>query len=303
MSGKSMLYELRRLLSEHSSSAFFTNYLSYRFLWEAAIELGVRSGFPRGTASLTTVASQAAYDLPPSFAGLYQRNKDNQYFVIYNDGTRNYFTPIREYDEIVLMDQSAETADIPSHFSLKPKETAETQVTGVASANGAASAGECTLTVAAAAFSNVNPGDSVENSTDGASGIVLERTSNLALKTALFEGSGNDWATNDAFVIQPNPRMQLVLNPPPTTAGHTVSVPYVKVPDPVFSENRVYMFPFVHEPLLTKYAAWLYKYKDSDPNYGDKWYMAFDTGAKKIINRVSDGLKSKQIKVNFKARR
>lgn len=302
MSGKSMLYELRKVLSEDSSSIFINDFLSYKFLWEAAVELALRVGMPQGSDTITTVASQAAYDLSPGYMGLYLKDRNDRYVITYNDGSVNHFPVWLGYDELVLRDQSANSVTIPSFFSMKPKETAETQITGSASANGAVSNEECTLTVAASAFSEVHVGDEVYNTTDGSMGIVTEKVSNLQLKTALFNGTNNDWTSGDSFIIQPYPRFQLLLEPPPSTAAHTATVRYRKKPDPVFSGYRNYMFPFVHEPLLVKYAAWLYKYKDQEPNYGDKWYVAFDSGSKKMGDSVSTSFKSGKIKVNFKAR-
>jgi hypothetical protein len=123
------------------------------------------------------------------------------------------------------------------------------------------------------------------------------------LKTALFNGTNDEWGSGDSYVIQPQGRMQIVFDPSPSTASHTVTLYYLQRPAPVYTNYDVFRFPSHYSNALVKYAAWLYKYRDSEPNYGDKWYVYYDRQIRKYSHEVDHILRRKRISVNLKARR
>jgi hypothetical protein len=116
----------------------------------------------------------------------------------------------------------------------------------------------------------------VHNTTDGSHGYVVALSSATAVVTALFYGTDNDWTNGDAYIINPQHRYEIYLDPPPSTNGHSIYVPYVKRPAPVFSAYRFYTFPSGYDNVLVHYAAWLYKYRDKEPSYGDGFYKYWD---------------------------
>ena len=301
MDGKLALYNLRQLLEEDSNSGFLDDFTSYNFLNEAAIDLAWRTKSVRNTQSITTVAAQASYDLNADYMGLYLQNSSKNHYLKYNDGDNNTFITWKPFESIVYSDRDDESASIPDNFSVIDKDTLATRLTGTTTAAGAASGGECTLTDSSAAFSDVYSGDIVHNTTDGSMGIVLSKTSTTALVTALFGGTNDDWTSGDSYVIQPQGRYQLIFNPKTSTAGHTVTVYYLQRPTPVFSDYGVFKFPFHYMPALIKLAAWMYKYRDKDPNFGDKWYIHADNQIKKYSNQADHALRRKRFTVNFKA--
>jgi len=299
MDGITSLTSLGNLVQEDASSGMWDVYLAYQLLNEAAIDWTTRTKCIRSTQSITTVASTSAYDLNPDYLGLYLRDSSKNLFIKYYDGTNTSFINQIEYSDIVLANSNYQT--LPSSFAVIDKSTLPTRITGTASANGAASGGECTLTVAASAFSNVYAGDNVHNTTDGSTGVVLSKTSNLALVTALFNGTNSDWSSADAFVIQPQSRKQVILEPPSSTAAHTVTVYYVQKPAPVYSDYGMFRFDGEVSNALVKYAAWLYKYRDKDPNYGDKWYQHYENQITIYNKTVNNTLKKTTWTFSLKA--
>ena len=299
MDGVSSIYSLGRLVQEDASSGMWDVYLAYQFLNEAAIDWTLRTKCIRSTQSITTTANTSAYDLNPDYLGLYLRDSNKNFFIKYYDGTNTSFINQCEYSDLILANSNYQT--LPSRFAVIDKPALPTRITGTASAIGAASGGECTLTVAASAFTNVYAGDNVHNTTDGSTGIVLSKTSNTALVVSLFNGTNNDWTSADAFVIQPQPRKQLILEPPSSTAAHTVTVYYVQKPAPMYSNYGMFRFDAEVSNALIKYAAWLYKYRDKDPNYGDKWFQHYENQIAIYNKTVNNTLKKTTWNFSLKA--
>ena len=298
MDGKDLLRRLRQLLNEDSDSGWLDEQSSYDFLYDAAVEYVDRTACLRTSQSITTVADDEAYDLKPDFLKLYLRNKSGDFYIKINDGSNDYFSTFKDYEDIYYQNNTTSIA-IPSHFTIIDA-SIPSQVTGTATSSGAASNGECTLTDSAADFSDVEAGAVVNNTTDGSNGIVLSKTSTTALVTALYGGTDNDWDSSDAYVIQPQGRYQIILDPPPSTANYTIYVPYVQRPAPVYSDFGAYRF--ANPSLLVKYAFWLYKYRDREPNFGDAMYRFWDMEVRKKAYTVNRAQRPSNWKVNLKKR-
>jgi hypothetical protein len=151
--------------------------------------------------------------------------------------------------------------------------------------------GESTLTDGTAAFSTtVNIGDAVHNLTDTSHGYVVTLSSGTAVITALFDGTNNYFANTSSYVIWPQKRFQLVIDPPPSVTGDTITVYYVKRPDPVYSAYRSYSLPIGYSGALVHYAAWLYKYRDREPSFGDNFYLYWDRKCKELEDGMDAGM-------------
>ncbi len=302
MDGKSLTNGLAALINETvSSSDFLDSRASYDFIYEAACEFAMRTRALTKTQAITTVADDDEYDLNTDFMGLYLRDSQNRYTLKYNDGTTDYFLPFRPYEAVYYANQTT-SALIPSNFSLNDNPTLTDRITGTATSAGALSNGECTLNDSSAPFAAVKVGDDVHNTTDGSDGVVISVTSTSAIVTALFGGTDNDWDSSDAYVIVPQGRKQLILDPPPSTAGHTATLYYIQKPDPVYSPYRAYRFDRQYRPALIKYAAWLYKYRDSEPNFGDAFYKYWDAQCRKAANSEHKSLDKLSMRVNMMKR-
>ena len=301
MDGLSLLFQMEKLLEEDTDSTFVDDRLSYQFLNEAAIDLNRRTAALKTTQTITTVADQTAYDIEPDFMGLHLMNSAKRYVIKYNDGSMNTYVTWKPYEEIILADQADDTSSIPSNFTVLDNATLGSTITGSVTSDGDASGGECTLTDTGGGLSEAEAGDVVHNTTDESSGVVTSVTSDTAVKCALFGGTDDEWDNSDNYVIVPQGRYQLVLNPPTSTASHTITLYYLQRPAPVYTDYARFRYPSHFMPAIVKYAAWLYKYKDSEPNYGDKWYMFYKSEASKLANEADHVHRRKRFKVSFMA--
>lgn len=302
MDGKTMLELLRELLNEDSTSGFVNDKVSYHYIWEAARDFVTRTNILKSTQSITTVAEQEGYTLNADFSELYMRNTDENNFIIkYNDGSTNQWPEWKDYNDILYEDNTSSVA-IPDFFTIIDDSSVDSQATGTCTTAGALSAGESTLTDSAGDFSDVSAGDIVHNTTDSADGIVLSKTSSTALVTAMFGGTDNDWDSSDAYVIQPKGRKKLILSPPPSTASHTITLYYIPDPDPVFSDYGIYRFPQKYMPIIVRYAAWLYKYRDRQPEFGNAWFVQYDQLIRSINANIASSMNRNTLPVSFRSR-
>lgn len=192
---------------------------------------------------------------------------------------------------------------VPGRFTIRPKEELYDQITGSATATGDATAGECTLEDTSASFLTtdyVSAGDHIHNTTDSSTGIVLEVLTANTIKVALFGGTNNNWTTGDAYVIQPMGRMQVTVDPAPSTKNLLMEIPYVKMPAPVYADYRTYNFPQPIMEAIIKYAAWMYKYRDGQPEFGDMLYVMWDKACREFHRSYTPAMTRRRFRVNFR---
>lgn len=251
--------------------------------------------------TITTVADQASYTLNADFLQMYLMDQDNELYIKYNDGTSDFFLKFKEYQDIIYENQTS-SIPIPDHFTIIDDSVTDTQLSSTTTSAGASSAGESTLTDSSADFSDVSPGDIAHNTTDGSDGIVLSKTSSTALVTALFGGTDADWTSGDSYVIQPQARLKIVLAAPPSTSSHTITVYYIERPAPVYSDYGIYRIQSQYLQAIVFYAAWLYKYRDEEPNVGDRLFQYFDSEVRKASVTLNAALNRKGYSVGWKKR-
>jgi len=305
MDGKWMLQRLRNLLSESDSSDFMVDRISYDYLYDAACELVNRTKSLRKEQTITTVADQASYDLSSDFMQLYLKDRDNRLYVKVNDGSDDFLVYEKDYG-LLYYDSALEneSVEIPYNFAIVAKQTGEGQITGAATSNGTSSGNGSTLTDSGGGFSpEVAPGDMVHNTTDGSNGVVLSVTSDTAIVTALFGGTNNDWTSGDSYVINPQGKKQIVFYPPFSEDSYTITVPYLQYPAPVYTDYGKYNFDSRYSNALIMYAAWLYKYRDREPSFGDGFYLHWDNIVKGYAKDSKDSMNARKgFRVNLKKR-
>jgi hypothetical protein len=196
-----------------------------------------------------------------------------------------------DYSSIILTNSSA-TAAVAQGFAITDASLASNP-TGTATSTTATSNGETILNDTAASFlTTVAAGDFIHNTTDGSDGIVVAVTSNTSIVTAMFEGTNNFWTSADAYVIVPQQRYNIVLTPAPSATA-TLAIPYIVKPKPVYSEFRSYTLPNNSLLPIVHYAAFLYKFKDREPDFGDGFYKHYDMFARKVAAEMRKAVPEK----------
>jgi hypothetical protein len=290
MDGATLLRELRMILQETSDTSWMDKKSSYDYLYEAAVSTAERTNLLTGTQTITTVSSQVAYNLNPDFLKIQLTDNEERPFIKFNDGSDDYFIYQSSYDSIISGDND-DDVEIPSCFAITDAGD-QTRLTGTCTSTGTLSNEESNLIVSGAPFSGAAVGDIVHNTTDGSSGYVVATSSTTTVTTSLFGGTNNYWTSGDAYILNPQSRFKLVLDPPPADSGNSITVYYIKRPNPVYSPYRAYSFPVNFKGALVKYAAWLYKYRDREPNYGDAFFKFWDSQTRlygRTINKALGG--------------
>lgn len=298
MEGFTLKRSLRELLSETSSGTFMNDRTTYDNLYAAVQDFNFKTHYLTATQTITLSANVSEYNLNPDFVTLALYDSYNRPYMKHTYGTTDSFIFSRDYSNVVL-ENSSSPATIATGYSITDADQ-PTNITGTATSSGASSNGECTLTDSTAPFETVAVGDFVHNTTDGSDGVVTSKTSSSAIVCVLFEGTANYWTSGDAYVIVPQPRYKVVISPTPSATA-TLTVVYVQRPNPVYSEFRAYKLPFNYTLPIVQFAAFLYKYRDREPNFGDYMYRNYDAFTRKVATEMRRGIdsKSNNMRVNF----
>jgi hypothetical protein len=246
-----------------------------------------------------------SYTLNYDYAGLYQLDVDTGDGVVkyYRDGASARVYQ-RDYDEMAYADggpdsDSTTVVSAPQYFAVAMSVT-PTAISSSTTSAAAHTGGESSLTDTQGAFLTTNalikPGDEVINKTRNRAGYVLAVTGATNLKTAMFDAaqpisSYAGWETSDAYAIFPRRRYQLVLDSPLEHGGGTITIPYVKLPDPVYSDYGFYSLPVMGDEAILNYALWLYAYRNEEVNYGNRFYINWErmvTDSVSILNRMTN---------------
>lgn len=304
MQGSSLIANLNMVLSESSTSTFLDLRSSYNYIYEAVREFSRRTKTLTATKLITIIAGQTRYDLPADFNNLYFRDDRNRLVIKYITAANvDYWLPFRSYDAMSEADDMV-TGAVPDTFSINDEQNLKARITGTATATGVLSLEETTLTDTSSStkFANVNVSDNIVNITDGSSGIIIEKPFDTALVTVLFGGTNGYWTSGDSYVIVPQSIKQIVLHPIPSSSGDTILVSYLQEPVPVYSSYRTYRIDDQYEMALSFYAAWLYKYKDSKQDEGDRWFKIWDDKVRKATKEANKQLGRNTFRVNLQKR-
>ncbi len=228
-------------------------------------------------AQLGTVAGQDYLSLPADFIGLWHRSRTTHRFLLkYTDGAgaTNWISGVDE-GQILALDHTLPA--LPQAFALQDPVAPGTRITGTATASSTGAApGEAFLEDAAADFAAVAPRDAVFNTTDGSTGVVLAVESPTRLRLALFNGESNTLTLGDAYLIEPQPRYRIRLDAPALVDGHTLAVPYLARPAPIYSAAGSNQLPTLFTDAVAQLAAWKFKQDfDFDPKQHSHLTQAF----------------------------
>lgn len=312
MDGLEMQRRVEQILGEDEAGTWLDTRTTYDYLWEGAKRFVGRIECLTSYQDITTVANQVNYVLDAKFLKLYLTDKQNRYYVRYKENFTYHMLPYKDYKDIIyantyqlVADATQEGVDVPTRFSIRDKQSLYTQVTADASAAGAKTGGQCTLTDDDNTFQTlgVSAGDAIHNTDDESSGVVLSVTAETALVCALFGGTDNDWTSEDTFVIQPQGRFELILDPPPDDASDTVRVWYVEIPAPVYSDYGSYRFRQHNIEHIVEYAAAKYKYRDNEPAFANEFLGVWDRKVREEAYNLRPFTRERKWGVNLKKRR
>ncbi len=306
MIGAEYLFRLHQALNESTPSGTWVDKkTSFDYLYEAVKDFCKETKALHSSQTITTLASTTSYDLNPDFLEIYSTKgfRDEDKVIKLYDGTNYYWPTWKPYAETFYHNDSTDVA-IPTNFSIIDS-TPETRLTGTAGASSTNSGGESTLTISDT--SSCYAGDMVMNTTNSYLGIVLNVASSTTLTTAMFDVSDRsssyaNWTSGDGYLIQPRSRFKLVLDPPPSTTGYTITIPYLQLPPPVYSDYGSYSFAVGCEEALIAYATWKYKYRDtSRGNKEDNLFKVYDAMVRKAKNNFNVMTGRRSIQVSWKA--
>lgn len=299
MEGYSLLRQLRETLNETSTSTFLNDRTSFDFLYTAVQDFNFKTHYITGTQTINILAGTSTYALNPDYIGLALWDRDNRSYIKWTTGGNDQFIYQQDYANVVL-ENNTSTASVPSGFSVISVDRVA-NITGTATSIGTSASGEATLTDTGSDFTNVTPGDFVHNTTQSTDGIVVQVNSTSQVVTSLFNDgtSGSSWAVGNAYVIVPQPRWNITFSPTPSSSA-TVTIVYIKRPDPVYSLYRAYNLPFNYMSAIVQFAAFMYKYRDREPNFGDSMFKYYDGFVRKIAAELRRGTGERQgMRVNF----
>ncbi len=194
---------------------------------------------------LVSEAGRQNYALPPDFLDLYIQNHRGRFCIRYNDG-ENLSTPFCVTYEEIFLAALADAQESPDTFAISEigPSGIPAAVSGTVTATTAASGGRSILTDTAKDFSTLGifPRDTVRNAASGALGLVLEVIDAIHLAVAIFtaDGAPAGWTSGDAYTIQSATKHALVLPAPSAVSGHTLTVPYICMPRPVYTDDGVW---------------------------------------------------------------
>jgi hypothetical protein len=290
--------QLNQILSEFNSS-WIDLKTSFDYIYEAAKDFAKETSCCHLSQTITTISGTSDYNLNPDFMEVLTKDDHNKPIVKFYDGNSTDWLSMQSYSDFL---QDDDTPDTPNCFSITDAPTIS-RISGTTTSAGVHSGGESVLRDTTADFSTVYPGDVVINATNDYYGYCIAKGT-TSITTAMFDltvrgGQYVSWGSGDAYIIQPVGRYQIWLDPTPSISGQIITVPYFAKPIPVYSDYGIYPFATGYEEALIKYAAWLYKYRDSKPQFGDPLYVAYERTMRKGKNVNRKAVGKKGFRVNF----
>lgn len=294
MDGRTLSRGLARILNEDpDTSGFMHQRTSFDLLFQAMCEYIIRTQTSHSSQTITTVSGTSDYLLNADYLGLYMKDANDFYVVDFTTAAGNK-SVIRYKDESEKFGQTPMNQATPGGFYVTDYRTAMSKVAVTIGATGsdfkAAGTG-------AGFLAGASVGDTIHNTTTGAYGVVTKVTSDVLLECGMFDGSSA--IAGSGYVI-PQGRFQLSLDNPSQNDGDTITLPYIRRPAPVYTYYDSYRLSPQDTTPLVYYAAFLYKYRDREPNYGDKWFMVWDRHVRLSGRQQNKAVGRTGFKVSFK---
>jgi hypothetical protein len=311
MIGLDYIFKLKQLLAEFSSS-WMNLKTSYDYIYKAARDFAKETMSLQSSQTINLVSMQSQYTLMPDYLEIIMKDQNGSPMISYlGPGSQSSYPVWLTYEDYsdYLQSQPYNPPDVPNNFTIGGTYVSDI-LNGTAQLSTTAVGGESVLTSTGADFSSLFSGDSVINTTRNYLGIILNTLpDSSSVNTAMFDmniqtGQPQGWTVGDSYIIRPSPRYQILLDPAPLQTPSNVIISYIALPLPVYSDYGVYGFATGYEDALISYAAWLYKYRESRPNFGDPLFLMYERDMRKAknVHRKASGLVSGGLNVNFMKR-
>ena len=286
-------------LAEPNTSQWIDLKGSFDYCYEAAKDFAKETNCWVQTQTIPTVANQAAYPLNPDFLEVLTKDDNNFGVVEYAIGSSVTWLNWESYNSYL---QNNNPVGTPTDYAICAAPL-NSRITGTVTTGSTFVGGETSLIDSnQALFGSLYPGDSVVDTTSGNYGFVIAAGTNPT--TAMFSIAGRfstyaSWALTDTYMVQMQPRYQILLDPPPSATGQVLTVTYNAKPLPVYSDYGTYPFATGYEEAIIAYAAWKYRYRDSKPQLGDPLYAIYERYMRKAKNVHGKAAGKTGFRVNF----
>lgn len=260
MDGKSLSREVLVNLGLSESDLILVDQTKvYRALDQAAKDFCRLVEALTSEASITTVAGEQVYDLPPDFLKPYVRGRSQRLLARYDRGGDLVDWPrLVSYQNLFLADLGSQ--EVPARFALRDRQRPPDVLTGTAGAESSLAVdGEAILHDPGADFSTWHPRDQIHNTSRDTSGLVLEVVDATHVRCALFPAGRAGFVTGDRYRLLSASGRELVLEGPALSSGHVLTLPYVCLPNPLYSELSSWRLADTSCLAIAGEAAFLYQ--------------------------------------------
>ena len=276
MDAQTIISKVYSLINEADSSTFIDEATTYELLNAALREVVRRTQLFIKQSTINILAGQASYTLSYDFLKFFARSTDDyaEPVIYYKNNKISYI----DYGTYLGLDKSV-TAKIPTNYTLNfnfPRSA----IRGLASSNATPTNGEVRLTDIAQSFKESIVGGTVHLTHAGTTynGYIVEYVSPTTLIIATQPSI--PITVGDGYVISPPPTNMITFYPTPSE-DFDLDIYYYHTLPPIYSPYRSIPIPQDLLIPVACYICWLYKYKDREPAYGDKYFMIFEAGIRR----------------------
>ncbi len=277
MDAHSIISKVYSLINEATTSTFIDDATTYEFLNSALREVVRRTQLFIKEATIKITAGQKSYPLPNDFLKFFAKTDDDyaEPALYYNSNKITYI----DYGTYLSLDRSA-TARIPTNYTLNFSYPASS-ITGTTTSNATPNNGEVQLVSASGNFSSSLIGGAVHVTHNSVTynGYVVEYVSPTVLVVATQPSTSI--SAGDPYVISPPPTNIITFYPTPSE-NFDLPISYYHTLPPIYSPFRSIPIPQDLLIPIACYICWLYKYKDREPVYGDKYFLIFESGIRRL---------------------
>ena len=276
MNAYSIISKVYTLINESSTSTFLDESTTYELLNTALREFARRTQLYVKSSSISIVSGTSSYTLPDDFLKFFVKSQDDyvQPSIYYNNNKITYI----DYSTYISYD-TTETADIPANYTLNFTYP-DNLISGTATSSSTLSNGEVNLVDTSKSFTKSLVGATVHvtHSSVTCNGYVIAYNSSTSLTIATIPSTSI--SSGDSYLISPPPTNTITFYPTPSSS-FTLPIYYTPSFPPIYSPYRPIPLPNDMLIPIACFICWLYKYKDREPAYGDKYFAIYETAVRR----------------------